>query len=101
MTKVTVIGNNSGGVAMSDQETRVEVEICGASYMLRGKESPEYMQMVAQYVNRKMKQLISRNPRLSMTNAAVLAAINIADELSKLQEDYDNLVKLMDTKNPK
>ncbi len=83
---------------MSASKTRVEVEICGASYTLRGDESPEYMQMVAQYVNRKIKQLVSRNPRLSLTNAAVLAAINIADELSKLQEDYDNLIKLIDKK---
>ncbi|MBM7854784.1 cell division protein ZapA [Desulfohalotomaculum tongense] len=81
---------------MASEETRVEVEICGEYYILKGKESPEYMQMVAQYVNRKIKQVSSRNPRLSAAKAAVLAAINIADELSKLQEDYDDLVKMMD-----
>ncbi|MTI79717.1 MAG: cell division protein ZapA [Firmicutes bacterium] len=79
-----------------DNDTRVEVEICGEYYTLKGKESPEYMQMVAEYVNRKIKQVSNRNTKLSVTKAAVLAAINIADELSKLQEDYDDLVKMMD-----
>ncbi|MBO8138393.1 MAG: cell division protein ZapA [Desulfotomaculum sp.] len=85
---------------MANEETRVEVEICGEYYTLKGKEPPEYIQKVAQYVNRKIKQVAGRNPRLSVTKAAVLAAINIADELNKLQEDYDNLVKIMDESIP-
>ncbi|MBP8819032.1 MAG: cell division protein ZapA, partial [Syntrophomonadaceae bacterium] len=34
-----------------------------------------------------------RNPNLSSTKVAVLTALNLADELNKLQEDYDELVK--------
>ena len=52
--------------------------------------------MIAQYVNSKIKQVHSRNSKLSPDKAAVLAAINIADELSKLQEEYDDLVKMID-----
>lgn len=80
---------------MSSQKSRVEVEICGEQYTIRGSESPEYIEMVAEYVDRKMKQLVDINPKLTTSKAAVLAAINIADELSKLRADYDSLLDIM------
>ncbi|MEG6617058.1 cell division protein ZapA [Peptococcaceae bacterium 1198_IL3148] len=82
---------------MSGQKARVEVEICGDKFTIKGDESPEHIEMVANYVDRKVKQLVNINPKLTTTNAAILAAINIADELSKLQADYDNLLEMMDT----
>ena len=54
------------------------------------------MEMLAGYVDKKMKQIGQRNPQLPMAKVAVLAAVNIADELSKLQEDYDQLVKMIE-----
>ncbi|WP_031516059.1 cell division protein ZapA [Desulfofalx alkaliphila] len=82
---------------MAVKETRVEVEINGEYYKLKGEESPEHMIMVSQHVDRVIKQVIARNPKLPYTSAAVLAAVNIASELTKLQQDYDNLVRMMDT----
>nr|WP_274378693.1 cell division protein ZapA [Desulforamulus profundi] len=38
---------------MSDQANRVEVEIFGEYYTLKGNEPPEYMVTVAQIVNKK------------------------------------------------
>ncbi|MCD5406513.1 MAG: cell division protein ZapA [Desulfotomaculum sp.] len=81
---------------MDEQQNRVEVEINKQSYVLKGNESPAYMQIIAQYVDGKIKQVLSRNSMLSPDKAAVLAAINIADELNKLQEEYDDLVKMID-----
>jgi len=82
---------------MSSQKSRVEVEICGEQYTIRGTEKPEYIETVAEYVDRKMKQLVDINPKLTTGKAAVLAAINIADELSKLRTDYDSLLEIMNT----
>lgn len=81
---------------MAGQENRVEVEIFGEYYTLKGDSSPEQMLALAHFVSQKMKQLAARNPRLTRTQAAVLAALNIADELKKLQEEYDNLVKILE-----
>jgi cell division protein ZapA len=81
---------------MEDNRTRAIVEIYGEEYIVRGDSPPEYITNIAQYVDKKMKQLGNRNPLLSVTKIAVLTALNIADELSKLQEDYDSLVKLVD-----
>lgn len=77
--------------------TKVKVEIFGDSYSVKGRESTENIRMIAGYVDKKMRQVADRNHRLSNVQIAVLAALNIADELRKLQEDYDNLVKITQT----
>jgi len=70
-------------------ENRVKVEIFGESYVLKGPESIEYLQTLAQYVDKKVRQLAVRNSRLGKERASLLAALNIADELMKLQKKCD------------
>jgi cell division protein ZapA len=81
---------------MAIQESRVEVEIFGDYYTLKGDSSPEEMIMLAQYVNQQMRIVSARNPRLSKTQTAVLAALNIAEEFKRLREEYDNLVRIIE-----
>lgn len=81
---------------MAERESRVEVEIFGECYTLKGNYPPEQMLMLAQYVNRKMRQLAGKNARLTKAQTAVLAALNIADDLKKLQEEHDNLVRMLE-----
>ncbi|MDI6710632.1 MAG: cell division protein ZapA [Thermoanaerobacterales bacterium] len=78
------------------QTSRVEVEIMGEYYVLRGDSSPEHIRELARRVDRMIREITSRNPRVSVAKAAVLAAINIADELKRLQESYDGLVKMIE-----
>jgi cell division protein ZapA len=78
-----------------EQKARATVDIYGEEYIMRGDATPEYMSMLARYIDKKMKNIAARQPQLSVGKIAVLAALNIADELSKLQEDYDALVKMM------
>ncbi|HAA89012.1 MAG: Cell division protein ZapA [Thermoanaerobacterales bacterium 50_218] len=79
-----------------NEKTRVTVSIYGEEYVIKGYASPEYIKGIAAYVDKKMRLIGQKNPQLSVTRIAVLAALNIADELSKLQEDYDSLVKLLE-----
>ncbi|MFX4261370.1 cell division protein ZapA [Pelotomaculum propionicicum] len=81
---------------MNEEVTRVDVEIYGEYYTLKGSSTPEEMIALAQYVNRKMQQLSGRNTRLTKAQTAVLAALNIADELKKLQEEHDNMVRMLE-----
>ncbi len=76
--------------------SRVTVEIFGEDYVVRGDENPEYIEMLASYVDRRMKMIQKRNASLTTARIAVLTALNLADELNKLQEDYDELVKKME-----
>ena len=72
---------------------RVTVSIFNEEYVVKGEENPEYIEMLASFVDRRMKMIQQRNHNLSSTKVAVLTALNLADELNKLQEDYDELVK--------
>jgi len=81
-----------------NKSNRVTVSIYGEEYIVRGAEDPSYIQMLAAYVDRKMNMIGQRNTSLSTGKIAVLVALNLADELSKLQEDYDQLLRSMDEK---
>lgn len=79
----------------------MHVDICGETYTLRAALPREHIVTVAAYVDRKIREVMQRNPRLSLTKAAVLAAVNIADELHRLQESYDGLVKIIESERVK
>ncbi len=81
---------------MKNNFNKVIVEIFSEEYTVKGNENPEYIQMLASYVDRRMKMIQQRNPNLSNTKLAVLTALNLADELNKLQEDYDEMVKALE-----
>lgn len=78
------------------ETTKVIVNILGEDYIVKGTEQPEYIEMLAAYVDRKMQAISQKAPNLTPTKVAVLTALNLADELSKLQEDYDELVKTLE-----
>ena len=69
---------------------RVIVNICGDEYTLVAEESPSYMQRVGSYVDGKMQEVLD-TAKVGRVNAAVLTAINIADELMKAQETAEQL----------
>lgn len=80
----------------NQNESRVTVNIYGEEYVVRGNASPEHIEKLASQVNEKMRMIFSRNPNLSPNKVAVLTALNLADELAHLQEDYNNLIQLLD-----
>lgn len=75
---------------------KVTVGIYNEEYIVKGNENREYIEMLAAYVDRRMRMIGQRNLNLSTTKIAVLTALNLADELNKLQEDYDELVKVLE-----
>lgn len=80
---------------------RVTVEIFNQEYVVKGNENAEYIEMLAAYVDRRMRMIDQRNHSLSVAKVAVLTALNLADELNKLQEDYDELVKVLEEEKRK
>ena len=65
-------------------ENRVVVTINGEDYTFVAEESPAYMQKVGAYVDGRMQEILT-GAHVGRTDAAVLAAVNIADELFKEQ----------------
>jgi cell division protein ZapA len=81
---------------MAEEINRVAVEILGERYLLKGDRSPEYIRRLAAEVDHRVRDIINRHSRIPITKAAVLAAVNLADELNRLQESYDGLVKMIE-----
>ena len=69
---------------------RVVVSICGEEYTFVAEESASYMQKVGSYVNDKMTEVLY-SAKVGRTDAAVLTAANIADELFKAQAAAEQL----------
>jgi len=57
------------------------VEIFGNEYHIRAEADADYVKDVATYVNAKMQDIAENQKLVSSTKVAILAAINIADEL--------------------
>lgn len=70
--------------------TRVTMTICGDEYNFVADESQEYMEKVGSYVSKKMNELLTQ-AKVGRTDAAVLTAVNIADELFKSHEAAEKL----------
>ena len=67
------------------------VRIGGFDLSLYSSETAEYTHMIASEVDRRVKEITSVNPSISLTNAALLVAMDLADELLKLETGTDNM----------
>ena len=66
-----------------DAKNVVNVQIFGHSYTIRGEADEEYILGVAAYVDQKMREITEKLPVASLSKVAILASLNIADELFK------------------
>ena len=69
---------------------RITVNICGEDYTLVAEENTTYMEQVASLVDKKMTEIIA-GAKVGRGDAAVLAAVNLADELLKSEQTAENL----------
>jgi cell division protein ZapA len=74
----------------------VSVEIYDQIYTLRGTD-PEHIQRLAALVDAKMRAVAAHGSTVDSLRVAVLAALNISDELLTLRERYDALLGSSDT----
>ena len=68
----------------------VRVEIYDQTYHLRGSD-PNYIGQLADYVDTKMRLISQQAATVDSLRLAVLAALNIADELHVLKRKYDSI----------
>lgn len=75
---------------MEQASSSIRVEIYDQTYHLRGSD-PDYVQKLAEYVDSKMRQVAAQTATVDSLRLAVLAALNIADELQLVRGKYDNV----------
>ena len=81
MSEASGNGNGSGNV---------RVEIYDQTYHLRGSDA-DYIAHLAEYVDMKMRLIAQQAATVDSLRLAVLAALNIADELHVLKRKYDSV----------
>ncbi len=69
------------------------VSIFGTEYKISSSIDPERTQRVARLVDRQMREVASSLSLRSVTTIAVLAVVNLADELRREQADAERLSK--------
>ncbi|MDZ7373636.1 MAG: cell division protein ZapA [candidate division KSB1 bacterium] len=70
----------------------VKVTIFGSEYAIRGDTDPEYIRHVAEYVDSKMREIDESTSIKSSLKVAILAALNIADELFRERAEKEALL---------
>src|SRR3954464_14167434 len=76
---------------MADSGAVVPVEIHGQRYPIRSSLDPEYVARLASYVDEKMRAAADTTPTGDSLRLAVIAALNIADELFRCRETSRSL----------
>lgn len=75
---------------MGTEPNTLSVTIFGSEYKIKGAD-PEYIQSVAAYVDGKMRELERRLATGTPTKIAILASLNIADELFRERAERGRL----------
>lgn len=69
-------------------DNSITVDIYDQTYNLRGQDV-EYIRRLADIVDSKMRAVAAHGKTVDSLRVAVLAALNIADELASLEQKYD------------
>lgn len=74
-------------------KNKIKVKICGTELNLLSEDNNEYTQNIASVVDKKMKQTLEASPRVSISNIAILTALEFCD-LSKKLADQTEAMKI-------
>ena len=66
-----------------------DVEIFGTLYPIRGHADHEYLQELAAVVDRKMREVARQVTTVDTTRIAILAALNLSDELFQCRKGQE------------
>lgn len=74
---------------MTRTTTTTDVEIFGSTYHVRGDKDPELLQDLAGLVDGKMREIAQQVSTVDTAKIAILAALNIADELLQCRKQQE------------
>jgi cell division protein ZapA len=71
------------------EKRQLRIDVLGTSFVIQSDESPEHLARLSSYVKAKIEEVKSRYSFADPLTVAVLAALNIADEMFKSREGRD------------
>ena len=93
---------------MTEESNQVQISIFGQEYSVKAPADPEYIKKIAEYLDDKMREVQSGfSTTQSSTRIAILAGMNITDELftarqndesdsTEVEEKISSLIELID-----
>ena len=80
---------------MSERRSSVKVTIVGQELTIRSDATPEHTRQVAAYVDKTIRSILDSGAVVESSRAAVLAALQITDELFRARESQRTLDESM------
>ncbi len=93
---------------MTEESNQVQISIFGQEYSVKAPADPDYIKKIAEYLDDKMREVQSDfSTTQSSTRIAILAGMNITDELftarqsdesdsTEVEEKISSLIELID-----
>jgi len=81
---------------VSEKRHLVKVVIFGEEYTIRSDASPEHTRAVAHYVDQSIKRVLHSAPVVENHKAAILAALQITDELFRARASVETMDEALD-----
>lgn len=75
-----------------------EVAIMGQKFMVKSDSNEDYVRRIADFVNGKIAEVMETTNSVASLNVAILAAMNIADEFFKYQNDREQKIGTVEKK---
>jgi cell division protein ZapA len=87
VARTTAMPDNGGSPAIySTGSANVKIEIYDQAYNVNADQNEEHLQELAAYVDAKMREVATATRMVDSLKVAVLASLNIADELFMLRD---------------
>ncbi len=77
---------------MNEELRSIRVSIFGRDYNIKGGSDEEYIRNLAEYVDSVMRDIADKAGTLSSGRIAILAALNIADEMKKERQGFEERI---------
>ena len=74
-----------------EEKKNVTVRIFGSDYPITGVKDPQQVEELARYLDARMNEIAKGSALLSSGKVAVLAALNLAEELFRLRASHQKL----------
>lgn len=71
--------------------TKVRLQIAGSNYVISSTDTETYVRELAEQLDKDIQEILEATPSASVTQAAVLAAMDYLDELKKSTGSVDNM----------
>lgn len=73
------------------EKNKVRLKIGGAEFTIATQDEPAYIEKIAGEVDGRITRIMKESPRLSVTMAAILAALDYCDDYRKTEASADHL----------